>query len=106
MENNFLKQQERDRLYRLLSEKEKEVEKARTKRLITTMTAFTVAYYIILYWMDEPSGFDLIANIFVALIFAGIHLAVNGVIFSQIFDAVRAENKMLDDIRKQISQQN
>lgn len=91
-------------LIRLINEKEKQFEKAKIKRFITTAAVFAIFYYIILYWVEDPSGFALIGNILLAVIFSGIHCLVNGAIFGHLFQKAEAENRMLNDLRNQLSE--
>ena len=93
------------KLRALLYEKEKQVEIARRKRFWKMLAGFSVAYYILLFWMDKPAGIELIFNIPIAVIFAGIHIWINSPIFHQVFSIAQAEDNTLRDLRRQISEQ-
>lgn len=91
-------------LWLLLQEKEKQLEKAKTKRIAKTLAGFTIAYYVTLYLVDKPSGLALLGNILVSLVIAGIHVWINASIFGQLALISEEESKMLNDLRKRLSE--
>jgi hypothetical protein len=54
--------------------------------------------------VEKPTGFEIIANIFGSVILAGFHFFINAFIFGQLCSASHAENQMLSDIRKRLSE--
>lgn len=97
------KQEEINRLNRLLCEKDNEFEKAKGKRTIVTILAFAAFYFWLLWQVDGFSNLlDVVGTIFAAIVIAGIHLVVNSVIFGQLSDKGRSEKEALERIRKQI----
>jgi hypothetical protein len=92
-------------LRKLLYEKEKQVEAARSKRMWKMLAGFSVAYYLLLLWFEKPTGLELILNVPASVIFAGIHIWINTPIFHQVFSIAQAEDNILRDIRRQISEQ-
>ena len=94
----------RDELYRLLYEREKQFESNKLKRSIKTIIAFTLIYFIIFYLAERPTGLEIIATLLVAAIVSGIHFLVNATIFGTLSMIGASEQKILDDIRKKISE--
>lgn len=94
----------KDELYRILHEREKQIEAAKTKRSIITTAAFTLGYFLLLYWDKKPTGWEILANIVSALFMAGLHIVINTIVFEQLFSISEAERKELEAIRKRISE--
>ena len=98
------KQEELNRLHRLLCEKDQEFEKAKGKRTVVTILIFTAFYYWILWLLAKPSGAEFLTNLFVAAVFASIHFFANLTIFSQLCQKGREESEILDSIRNRIKE--
>lgn len=86
----------------MLKEKERQFQKAKTKRLITTLAGFTALYYVVFWQMDKPSGLDILANILVSLFFAVLHILLNAPIFHFLYERNEIERRILDRIKKQL----
>lgn len=92
-------------LWRLLCEKKRQVEAARNKRAIITILFFAVVYFLLLYLNDRPAGLlEIVGEILVAIVFAAIHFLVNAAIFGQLHRVSEFERRMLDNIKKQLSE--
>lgn len=97
------KQEEINRLNRLLYEKDKEHEKAKWNRAVITTLAFAAFYFWLLWRVDGlTSLLDVVGTIFAAIVIAGIHLVVNSIIFGQLSDKGRSEKEALERIKRQI----
>ncbi len=74
---------DRNDLWKLLCEREKQVEAARAKRAITTILAFAVVYFLIFYFINTPTEFlDIVGELLAAIFIAGVHFWSNAIIFS------------------------
>lgn len=113
------KQEELDRLYRLLQKRDAEFEKAKGKRAMITMAVFSFLYFVVIMLF---SGHKDIVSIIEAIIKAIInvdiqaiaavlipsialgwmHFWANATIFGQLSQKSREENKVLDIIKKRI----
>lgn len=98
------KQDELNRLHRLLYERDQDFEKAKGKRTIVSLLAFTAFYYLIFWLTGSPSGVEYLTNLLLALFIAGVHFWANITIFWQLFHKAEEETKILENIRKQISE--
>jgi hypothetical protein len=96
------KEKERNRLTRLYWERDKEFESAKGKRTILTIIGFTIAYFLILYAVEKPSGFDIVLAFIVALVMAGFHFFINSFIFMYLFQKGHRETECLEAIKKKI----
>jgi hypothetical protein len=94
---------ERDRLIRLYHEKDNEFESAKLKRSIITILVFSLVYFVILFIRSDIADItDLVALVFVSLVFGGIHFWVNATIFSQLSIKGREEREILESIERRI----
>jgi hypothetical protein len=93
------------KLQALLLEKERQIEAKRRKRFWKMLTGFSIVYYILLFWIDKPTGTGLIINVPASIILAGIHIWLNTPIFNQVFSAAQSEDNILRDLRRQVSEQ-
>lgn len=104
-------------LYQRLYEMDKEFEKAKGKRFIITMLAFTAFYFVIT--MMLPGNTDtklvitaifsssipkIIAALLVSTVLAWFHFWINATIFGHLSTKSREERVILDGIRKQIKE--
>lgn len=94
---------DRKELYKQLSEMEKKVESARTKRAIKTIMAFAVAIFLILYFTGRPTGFEILGDFLAAIFLAGILFLINAIIFGQLFRVSESERIMLENLKKKLS---
>ena len=95
---------ERDRLYKLYWQRDKEFETAKLKRTIFTIIGFAVFYFIVLYQIGKPSGFDILWALISALVIAGFHFYINSFIFLYLFNKGRQESDRLAAIKKQFEE--
>lgn len=97
-----LKQQELNRLHRLLCEREKEFKKAKSQRITITALGFTVFYFWVLFNTGDHTWSNIAEDFVVAIVFAGFHVFINGSVFGWLFQKSIAEDRRLDAIMKQI----
>jgi uncharacterized membrane protein (DUF106 family) len=97
------KQEELNRLYRMIYEKDQEFEKAKGKRMIITTLGFAAFYFWLLSALEgTPTGIDVLYAIVGAIFLAGIHVWINSLIFGYLANKGRSESEALDFIRKRI----
>ena len=97
------KNEEKNRLYRLLCEREKEFESAKLKRMIITIIGFAIFYFYVLYALEKPTGTPIIGCLILAIVFSAVHCFINAAIFGALAQKGRAESDILENIRKEIS---
>lgn len=56
-------------LYKLLIVKESQFEKAKTRRLIKTILAFSLVFFLLFCRIERPSGLDCIGYAFMSVFF-------------------------------------
>lgn len=96
------KQEELDRLYRLLQERDAESEKAKGKRTIITILGFSIFYYWLFVNLGEPTGIDLLFIIIPSIMIGAFHVFVNGSIFAYLCNKSMQENETINSIKKRI----
>ena len=95
----------KNELWKLYYERDKAFQKARGKRAVYTIMAFTVMYAVLIYIREKPDNLIEIAGMLAfAIILAFIHMVVNVPIFWQLFDMSRAEDDTLKAIKKRIDE--
>lgn len=94
----------KNELYRLISEKDAQFEKAKERRTIKTILAFAVVFFLILCKFENPSGIEFVWTAVLSIIFAAIHFFVNALIFSHLVLQGEAERKYLEELRRQLSE--
>lgn len=92
----------RDELWKLLHQKEEEIEKTRQKRGIKLISLFFVLYYLLFFNLEKPSGFGLLGIAIPALILSVIHVIFNSIIFYQVYLRADSEDRLLSEIKKRI----
>ena len=103
MQDNEKKQEELNRLCRLLYERGKEFEKAKGKRAIITVLGFAVFYFWCFSALEGmPTGIDIVAAIVGAIFVAGFHVLINAGIFGYLHRKGSEESEALESIRKRI----
>ena len=113
------KQEELNRLYRLLYERDKEFEKAKGRRTIITVLFLTAVYFVLIFSYSFFAAIAEIKSIFdifstdiritlgilvVSFVLAWIHFIANLTIFGQLYNIGRAETETLERIKKQIEE--
>ena len=94
----------KDELWMLIQEKERQVAKARRGRAIKTIFGYAVMIFILLYWINEPSGFEILGGFLAAIILSGILFMINATVFYHLVTMSEAEKRMLNDLKKQLSE--
>lgn len=91
-------------LYKLLHDKEEQFDRAKRKRAIKTILALSLVIFAIIYFVQKPRDIIELSGTFLAAIFlAGIDFWIHAIIFTQLCGISKSENRMLEDIKKQIS---
>ena len=85
-------------------ELERQFEANKTRRAIKTILAFTIAFFVIWCIIDRPTGFEILGVLVASIFLAVIHVVINGAIFGQLCDVSKAENRMLEEIRKKLNE--
>ena len=101
---NETKQKELNRLYELYYERDKKFESAKGKRTILTILGFTAFYFYVLYSIGEPTGWDVLWALVVALVMAGFHFFINASIFLWLFRKGQEESDNLKAIKQRIDE--
>lgn len=91
-------------LYRLLIEKEAQFERAKGKRAVKTILAYSIAFFLLFCYQLKPSGLDYIGCALISVLVGGVHFIVNAPIYSYLVLQGEAERKYLEDLRKQLSE--
>ena len=89
----------KNELWKLYCQKEKEFERAKGRRAIKTILFFAVVIFLIIYLLEKPTGFDIVGDFLVSIIFSGVHVVVNAAIFGQLSDVSAREKMILEDIK-------
>ena len=105
--NEKEKNEERNRLYRLLYERDKEFEAAKLKRMIITIIGFSIAYFYLFFAISKVYGvitwYTIIFLTIASIIVSVFHFFINASIFGALAQKGRAESDILENIRKEIS---
>ena len=91
-------------LYKLLVVKEAQFEKAKERRAIKTVLSFAIVFFLILCWVEDPSGIEFVWAAIMAVIMAGIYVVVNAAVFGWLSQQNESERKYLEDLRKKLSE--
>lgn len=95
---------DKNELYRLLVEKEKQFEKAKERRAIKTILAFSVVFFVLLCWAEKPSGIEFLWTAVLAIVMAVVHVFVNATVFGWLSMQSESERKYLEQLKKQLSE--
>ena len=93
---------DKQELQRHYLELEKRFEANKTNRAVKTILAFAVAFFVIFYSTDRPTGFEIIGTAIASIVMAGIHFLINATIFGQLASKSNSENKILEDMKKKL----
>ena len=86
-------------------ELERQFERNKEKRAIKTLLAFAVAFFAVLYMLEKPAGIvEIGLTIVASIIWAGIHFWINAIIFGQLCDVSKGENRILEGIRNKLNE--
>ena len=94
----------KNELWKLYCDTEKKFERAKQKRLIKTVAFFAVAIFLCIYFIEKPTGSDIIGNLLVSVVLAGIYVVVNAAIFGQLANVSEGERRALENIKKRIDE--
>lgn len=86
-------------------ELERQFEANKQKRAIKTILAFAVAFFAVLFMIEKPTGIlEILLTIVASVIWSVFHFVINAFIFGQLCDVSKAENRMLEEIRKKLNE--
>lgn len=103
MSDNETRKKERDRLIRLYYERDKEFESAKGKRMIITILAFSLLYFVVFFQIGYIADVtDFLMTAVISIVFGGIHFWVNALIFSRLFQKGKEEREALEYIERKI----
>jgi hypothetical protein len=85
-------------------ELQRQFEANKTKRAVKTVLAFAVAFFIIWSIIEKPTGWEILGVLVASVFLAVIHVVINGAIFGQLADIQKAENNILESIRKKLQE--
>ena len=93
---------DKNELHKHLSEMDAKFEKAKEKRAIKTILVFAIVFFLILCWVEEPSGIEFVWTAVSAVVLAGIHFVVNAAVFGWLALQGESERRYLEDLRKKL----
>lgn len=89
-------------LYNLIQLRDKQRQKNIQKRAIKTITFFAIVFMILFYAFDKIiSVKSILEYAMVSIVCSGIYFFVNAIIFSQLSDASRNEQDLIDCLKKE-----
>lgn len=98
---------DRNELYRLIQQKEKEYDRAKLKRFVLTVLGYGVAFcaIILLQTSDDISVFSLeiMGAYLEGVIIAGVFVFFSIPVFSWLFERSATEKKTLKDLEEQLN---
>ena len=103
---------DKNELYRLIQQKEKEYGYAKLKRFAYTVLFYTIIFIVLCYWRgDFESVTFLSLDWFLEIVGAflsGAFLSVffvlfNSIIFHQLYEQSASENKHIENLKKQLN---
>ena len=96
---------DKNELWKLYYERDKEFEAAKGKRCILTISLFAVFYCVVLYVLGQPKDWGgIVWMLLISIILAGIHFWINVTIFSYLSMKGREEAEILERIKRQINE--
>ena len=97
---------DKNELWRLYCQREKEFEKAKGRRTVITILAFAAAYFAVVHAVLKPNNLKYCAfALLISLLLSGFHFVLNATVFGYLANKGRAENEVLESIKKQMSEQ-
>lgn len=95
----------KNELWKLYYERDKEFEKAKGKRALVTVIGFSIFYLVVLYSFLKPTDLKGIgATLIVAIVLGFLHFLVNLTIFAYLCNKGRDESEVLKQIKKRIDE--
>lgn len=95
---------DRSELQQHYFELKRKFEANKIKRAVKTILAFSIAIFGIWYFTDRPTGIEIVGTAIASVFMAGIHFWINTIIFTQLVNVSKAENNILDGIRKKLNE--
>ena len=96
---------DKNELWKLYYQKDKEFEKAKGKRTLLTILGFAILYFIVFCWIEKPTSIAGIGvYLIAAMVSSGIHFWINAMIFSYLCNKGRDESEVLKQIKKRIDE--
>ena len=86
-------------------ELERRFESNKTKRAVQTILAFAVAFFALGYYIDRPTGLEILGIAGASIVLAGIYFLINALIFGQLASKSNAENRILEDMKKRLQEE-
>ena len=86
-------------------ELEQRFEANKTKRAVQTILAFAVAFFALGYYIDRPTGLEILGIAGASIVLAGIYFLINALIFGQLASKSNAENRILEDMKKRLQEE-
>lgn len=94
----------KNELRSLISQKEREFEKAKLKRALLTTLAFATGYFLLFTNLQETSGMDFGSRLILSIVLAVIHFFSGILIFTQLYSVGEAERKHIEYLEKELSE--
>ena len=95
----------KNELWRLYCERDKEFEKAKGRRTIITILGFAIFYFAVLYSYGKPDSLtDFGALLLLSIVFGGVHFWINAPIFVYLCNKGREETEILKSIKKRMDE--
>ena len=95
----------KDNLYKEIMLFEKRIEKNKIKRTVITIVVFAIAFFATFVFLGKPvTLLDYLGDVVASIVLAGIYFVVNGLIFSQLIEAGRSEDRALENMKKRYSE--
>ena len=91
-------------LERFIWQEEKRIEKARSQRSLKLIAFLSICYFVVLCWINEPHGLELLATIVLSPICGVCHLLINSTIFYPVFSKNTAEDNYIKELKKKLNQ--
>lgn len=99
---------DRNQLWRLIHQKEKEFEQNKWKRALKSILIFAAVLFFVIFaatdFFENRSLLDIIEIAVLCLVYSGVNLFVNAPIFGYLMERNNAENKQLEDLKKQLQE--
>lgn len=96
---------DKNELWKLYCQRDKEFEKAKGRRTLITIIGFAIFYFTALYSFGKPTDLkDFGAMLMVSLVFGGLHFWINAPIFVYLCNKGREESEVLKHIKKRMDE--
>lgn len=92
----------RDELYKLLLQKEKQFDTAKWRRFLLTIAAFAVLFFLLACISKKPTGIDILYSLLGSVVGSFFYVLINTAVFGNLARIGESENRMIENIKKQI----